>query len=110
MVAVTVTSCSRAGGTERLRNVLVGHVPTVSDDPHQQATTKSHDAGVIIRFVLIAVVVVALVLVALDNTDDVRVGYVFGDANGPIWIVLVLAAIAGILIGSLLRFRHRHHD
>ena len=81
----------------------------MTDDPHRQAT-KSHDAGVIIRFVLIALIVVAIVLVALDNTDDVRVGYVFGDANGPIWIVLVLAVIAGILIGSLLRFRHRHHD
>ena len=76
---------------------------------HPEATT-THDAGVIIRFVLIAVVVIALVLVALDNTDDVRVGYVFGDANAPIWIVLVLAAIGGIIIGALLRVRRRHSD
>ena len=79
-------------------------------DEQQVHTTKSHDAGVIARFVLIALVVVAIVLVALDNTDDVRVGYVFGDADAPIWIVLVLAAIGGLIIGSLLRFRRRHSD
>ena len=77
-------------------------------DEQQQRATKSHDAGVIVRFVLIAVVVLAIVLVALDNTDDVRIGYVFGDANAPVWIVLVLAAIAGLVVGTLLRFRRRH--
>jgi len=43
--------------------------------------------------VIVALLIVALVLVALDNTDDVRVGYVFGDARGPVWIVLLAAAV-----------------
>ena len=97
----------------RLQGVAGGTAPTMNvEHQHQQhpEATTTHDAGVIIRFVLIAVVVIALVLVALDNTDDVRVGYVFGDANAPIWIVLVLAAIGGIIIGALLRFRRRHSD
>ena len=81
----------------------------MNDEQHKEATT-SHDAGVIVRVVVIAAVVLALVLVALDNTDDVRVGYVFGDAEAPIWIVLVLAAIAGFIIGTLLRFRSRHRS
>jgi uncharacterized integral membrane protein len=32
-----------------------------------------------------------------------------GTADAPIWIVLVLAAIGGVIIGSLLRFRRRHN-
>jgi uncharacterized integral membrane protein len=69
--------------------------------------TRSHDAGVIIRFVLIAAIVVVIVLVALDNRDDVRVGYVFGDKQGPIWIVLVAAAAAGFIVGWLATRRRR---
>jgi uncharacterized integral membrane protein len=60
-----------------------------------------------VRLVVIVLIVAALVAVALDNRDDVRVGYVFGDAEGPIWIVLVAAGIAGIVIGWLIRHRSR---
>jgi uncharacterized integral membrane protein len=67
------------------------------------------DAGRIFRFVLAVALVVALMVVALDNTDDVRVGYAFGDANAPVWMVLVISAAAGIVIGWLVRHRpHRH--
>lgn len=82
---------------------------TTYDRHHDQVdgATRRHDAGVIARFVVIAALLVGLVLLALDNRDDVRIGYVFGDANAPIWIVLVAAAIAGMIIGWLLR--HRSH-
>ena len=70
-------------------------------------TTRSYDAGVIARFVLIAAIVVILVLVAFDNREDVRVGYVIGETKGPIWIVLVIAAAAGVIIGWLLSHRPR---
>jgi uncharacterized integral membrane protein len=69
--------------------------------------SRAHDTGVIVRFVLIAAIVVVLVLVAFDNRDDVRIGYVFGDKQAPIWIVLVAAAAAGVVIGWLLRHRTR---
>jgi uncharacterized integral membrane protein len=39
---------------------------------------------------LVAAIVAVLVLVAVDNREDVRVGYVLGDTEAPIWIVLVL--------------------
>ena len=55
-----------------------------------------------------SVVVVALVLVAMDNRDDVRVGYAVGDAKGPIWIVMLAAAAAGVVIGWLVRHRPRN--
>ena len=68
------------------------------------------DAGRIVRLVLAIVLVAALVVVALDNTDDVRLGYAVGDANAPIWMVLVIAAVTGVVIGWLLRFRARRHS
>ena len=30
---------------------------------------------------------VSIVLLAVDNTDDVGIGYVFGDLSGPLWAV-----------------------
>ena len=77
---------------------------------HNETAERQHDGRAIARFVLIAGIIVILVLVALDNTDDVRVGYVFGDANAPIWMVLVLAAVAGVIIGWLVKHRPRRHD
>jgi uncharacterized integral membrane protein len=65
------------------------------------------DAARLLRWLFIAAVVVAIVVVALDNRNDVRVGYVFGDAEAPIWIVIAVAAFAGVFIGYLIRHRPR---
>ena len=84
---------------------------TQSEPRTVESTSRTHDTGVIVRFVLIAAIIVAIVLVALDNTDDVRIGYVFGEKQAPVWIVLVAAAFAGVVIGWLLKHRpRRHHD
>jgi uncharacterized integral membrane protein len=78
----------------------------MSDD-HQSPTTV--DLGRVVRLALVAAIVAVLVLVAVDNREDVRVGYVVGDTEAPLWIVLVLAAVAGVLIGWLIKHRpHRH--
>lgn len=78
---------------------------TNSDSPDRHQ--KAHDTGVILRFILTAVIVVAILIVALDNRDDVRVGYAVGETQAPIWVVLVIAALAGVVIGWLIR--HRPH-
>jgi uncharacterized integral membrane protein len=65
------------------------------------------DAARLLRWLFIAAAVVAIVVVGLDNRKDVRVGYAFGDAEAPIWIVIVAAALAGVFIGYLLRHRPR---
>jgi uncharacterized integral membrane protein len=66
-----------------------------------------HDFAVLLRWLFIAAIVVALVVVAMDNRNDVRVGYAVGDAQAPIWIVMIAAAAAGIIIGWLVRHRPR---
>ena len=80
----------------------------MSDDvvEHSGAVHR-HDAMQLIRWLLIAAIVVGLVLVAMDNRDDVRVGYAVGDAEAPIWIVIIAAAVAGVFIGWLVRHRPR---
>ena len=81
----------------------------MSDDvvEHSGAVHR-HDAMQLIRWLLIAAIVVGLVLVAMDNRDDVRVGYAVGDAEAPIWTVIIAAAVAGVFIGWLVRHRPRH--
>lgn len=64
--------------------------------------------GRLIRLLVAAALVAAVVIVAFDNTDDVRLGYAVGDANGPIWIVVVAAALAGAVISWLVRHRSRN--
>ena len=78
------------------------------DDAHDRTTSeRARDAGRGLRLLLAAALVAALVVVAFDNRDDVRLGYVFGDAEAPVWIVLVAAGIAGVTIGWLIK--HRPH-
>ena len=80
----------------------------MSDDVVEHAgAVHRRDAAMIIRWVFIAAIVVALVLVAMDNRDDVRVGYAVGDASAPIWTVIVISAVAGLIIGWLIRHRPR---
>jgi uncharacterized integral membrane protein len=79
----------------------------VSDDSHSALTSRG--IGGIIRFTLIAVLIAAVVLIAVDNRDDVRLGYVTGSAEAPLWLVVVAAGIAGVLVGWLVKHRPRHH-
>jgi uncharacterized integral membrane protein len=80
----------------------------MSDDVAEHASAvHRRDVAQLIRWLFIAAIVVGLVLVAMDNRDDVRVGYAVGDAQAPIWIVIIFAAVAGMFIGWLIR--HRPH-
>jgi uncharacterized integral membrane protein len=66
--------------------------------------------GSAVRWIIAALIVVAIVAVAIDNREEISVGYVFGDASAPVWVVLVAAGVAGIVIGWLVKHRPRHHD
>jgi uncharacterized integral membrane protein len=68
---------------------------------------SGHDGARIFRVVALVALIVAIVVVAMDNRDDVRLGYVFGDAQAPVWIAVVASAVAGALIGWLIKHRPR---
>lgn len=70
-------------------------------------TTTSEKGRSTARLVVIAVIVIALVAVAIDNSEKAEVGYVFGSVEAPVWVVLVGAAVAGAIIGWLIRLRRR---
>ena len=70
---------------------------------------RRDSAGRMARLVIAAVIVAAIVAVAIDNRGEVDVGYVVGDASAPIWVVLVVAGIAGVVIGWLIKHRPSRH-
>ena len=56
---------------------------------HEPATRRTGDHGHVVRWIIAGLLVAAIVAVALDNRDEISVGYVFGDASAPGWVVLV---------------------
>lgn len=56
----------------------------------------------IVLWVAIAAVVVALALV---NTQDVTVDWLFGDVDTFLWVVIVGSAAVGAILGYLARWR-----
>jgi uncharacterized integral membrane protein len=84
---------------------------TMSDDVAEHAgAVHRRDVVQLVRWLFVAAIVAALVAVGMDNRDDTRVGYVFGDSEAPIWIVIIAAAVGGMIIGWLIRHRPRHRD
>lgn len=80
----------------------------MSDDIGEHAgAVHRRDAAQLIRWLLIAAIIAAVVVVAMDNRKDTRVGYVFGDREAPTWTVIVAAAVAGMVVGWLVRHRPR---
>jgi uncharacterized integral membrane protein len=77
---------------------------------HQAPAPQTGDGGGAVRWIIAALIVAATVVVAVDNREEVSVGYVFGDASAPVWVILVAAGIAGIVVGWLVKHRPRHHD
>ena len=61
--------------------------------------------------IAVGVVLLAVgIAVIVDNRRDTRIGYVFGDVEAPLIVVLLLTAVVGALIGWLLLHRPRHRD
>lgn len=71
------------------------------------ATVHRRDIAAMFRLLVAAAFVVALVLVGFDNRAKVRVGYVFGEAQAAVWLVVVGSALAGMIIAWLVKHNRR---
>lgn len=85
----------------------------MADDERPITEESSRDVGALLRLTLAGVLVILLAAFAIDNRDDVRVGWVVGDSSAPLFVVLFLSAVVGALIGCLVLSivrRRRHPD
>jgi uncharacterized integral membrane protein len=97
------------------------HTPAATDDDvardvrtesrREHAARMGHRVRLYVSLIVLALLVLAIVLLALDNRDDARIGWVVGDADAPVvWIILASAAVgwlAGIVTSTLVRRRTR---
>jgi len=67
------------------------------------------DVGHTVRIVVIVALVVAIVAIAADNREQTKFGYVIGDADVAVWLLVLAAAVGGIVIGWLVRHRPRRN-
>ena len=73
--------------------------------------SREHRAGTAVRLVLGLVLLAVIVAFAVDNRDEVRVGWVVGDGSTPLALVLLATAVVGAAVGWLLLHRPaRHHE
>ena len=52
-------------------------------------------------------VVVALIFFVVQNGDDVAFEWLVFDMTGPLWVVIVVAAVAGAVLSEVLGFLRR---
>ena len=71
-------------------------------DDSQERSIRARQTVKIVVWVAIAAVVVAL---ALSNTQDVNVDWLFGDVETSVWVVIVLSTAVGAVLGYLARWR-----
>lgn len=64
-------------------------------------------AGQTVRVVIWLVVLAVLVVFAALNTDKVNVDWAFDTTDVPLWVVIAVSAVAGVVIGYLARPRRR---
>lgn len=72
-------------------------------------TEDSHDRSIrarqTVKIVVLVAVAAILIALALSNTQDVTVDWLFGDADTSLWVVIVAAAAIGAVLGALARRR-----
>jgi uncharacterized integral membrane protein len=70
--------------------------------------TPGRSVGSAVRLIFVVLLLGGLVALALDNRQNVRVGWVLGDHDTPLALVLGAAAVAGAILGWLLLHWPRH--
>ena len=88
------------------RRAISGTRHVVNDQHGDTATVHERNSRArTARAVLGVILLVILVALVADNRSNVRVGWVIGDGEMPLAVVLTIAALAGAAIGWLLLHR-----
>jgi uncharacterized integral membrane protein len=69
------------------------------------STERSIRARQTIRIVVWVAIAAVLVALAVVNTQDVTVDWLFGDVDTALWVVIVVSAAVGAVLGYLARWR-----
>jgi uncharacterized integral membrane protein len=59
-----------------------------------------------IRIVVIVLLVAVIVAFAIDNSQEVEVGYVVDSTTWPLWTVIVGFSVVGLIVGYVAGRRH----
>lgn len=54
------------------------------------------------KFVAAALVAVALIAFVVQNTDSTPVSWMFIDRSAPLWLIIVVSAVAGAVLSEIL--------
>lgn len=80
----------------------------VIDEQRQSAwADRWRDVGQATRLATAGFVGIILVAFAIDNRHEVRVGWIVGDRDAHLWLVIGASALVGAAIGALLTLRSR---
>lgn len=82
---------------------VMGSSVTMDDDSNE----RSIRARQTVRIVVWVVIAAAVFLLAVSNTQDVTVDWLFGNVATSLWVVIVASAGVGAVLGYLARWR-RH--
>jgi uncharacterized integral membrane protein len=59
------------------------------------------------RMILVAILVVIIVILAIVNSQDIKVDFVVADITLPLFVVIVGSALVGLIVGYFLGRRER---
>jgi uncharacterized integral membrane protein len=59
------------------------------------------------RLIIVAIIVAAVLLVVFQNTGDVTVNFLTFDFTMPIWLLLVIFLVLGVILGQIFEFFRR---
>ena len=70
-------------------------------------TAESGSSAPPIKLVLLLLVVVALAIFFFQNTKDAPVSFLWMDGTWPIWLVIGISVVAGIVLDRLFTWQWR---
>ena len=74
----------------------------------QKPKPGDRDSREVARLVGALVLLALLIAFVIDNTRDVKIGFVFFDHNTRMIYVLIVTAVVGVLLDRLWQRRRRH--